>query len=144
MDRIMRPNMSLTDRAQNRKFTAVEGVSVDKKFETKSFEGGNEATTKSFLGLRSFLSKNFGTGKFARAEATNEAVASADRAFASTKFSTHESALIRKASTTDKSVDTRAYAGTRPFLAKGTRQQQLTTQPHPMTIEEVRDLLNKN
>ncbi|HEY5037273.1 MAG TPA: hypothetical protein VII74_09105 [Chthoniobacterales bacterium] len=144
MDRIMRPNMSLTDPAQNRKFTAVEGTSVDKKFETKSFEDGREANTKSFLGLRSFLSKTFGSGKFARAESANEAVASADRAFASTEFATHKSALIRKASTDDKPVETRAYAGIRPFLAKGTRQQQLSTQPHPMTIEDVRELLNKN
>lgn len=144
IDRIMRPNMSLTDPAQNRKFNAVEGVSVDKKFETRSFEDGSEATTKSFLGLRSFFSKTFGTGKFARAEAAKEAVASANRAFASTEFTTHESALIRKAATNDKPVPTRAYADTRPFLAKGTRQQQLSAQSHPMTIEEVRELLNKN
>ena len=141
----MRPNMSLTDPAQNRKFNAVEGTSVDKRFETKSFSGAEAQTSaKSFWGLRSFLSKSFGTGKFARAEAAAEAKASAEMAFASTEFAIGKSALIRAAPSTEKTIPTRAYAGTRPFLAKGTRQQQLSAQSHPMTIEEVRELLNKN
>jgi hypothetical protein len=142
IDRIMRPNMALANPAQNKKFAAVEGTSVDKKFEAKQFYSGDTKTTKSFWGAKSFLSKTFGTGKFARAEAAANAKANADLAYASTQFQDKKSSLARTSSEAGKSVRVRDYADQRPFLAKGTRQKQLTQQNRPMTIDEVRELLN--
>lgn len=143
MDRMMRPNMELANPAQNKKFTAVEGTSVDKKFDAKQFYAGHEPVTKSFLGARSFLSKAFGTGKYARAEAAANYRKNADLAFASTQFQTNKSALVKESSFAKKSSATRDYAENKPFLAEGTRQKQLSEQSHAMTIDEVRDLLNK-
>jgi hypothetical protein len=38
----------------------------------------------------------------------------------------------------------REYAGTRPFLDKGKSQKSLQAQNKPLTIEQVRELLNKS
>lgn len=143
LERMMRPNMDLSNPAQDKKFTAVEGTSVDKKFEAKQFYSGHEPVTKSFLGTRSFLSKAFGTGKYARAETAASYRRNAHLAFASTEFQTQKSALVKQSSFAKKSAATRDYADSRPFIAKGTRQKQLSEQNHAMTIDEVRDLLNK-
>ena len=37
-----------------------------------------------------------------------------------------------------------AFAGERPFLAEGKSQKWLHAQDHPLSIDEVRELLNKN
>jgi hypothetical protein len=145
IDRIMRPNMELANPAQNKKFLAVEGTSVDKKFEAKQFRASEKVTpAKSFWGARSFLSKAFGTGKFARAEAAANAKANADLAYASTQFQDKKSSLVRTSAEGHETIRAHRYANSRPFLAKGTRQKQLSTQNRPMTIEEVRELLNTN
>ena len=144
MDRIMHPNMSLSNPAQDRKFVAVEGTSIDRKFVAKGFYSGAELSTKSFWGLRSFLSKIFGTEKYARQDAAANVKTNAETAFASTAFATHESALMHTSSQADKSSPVRDYADNRPFLAKGARQQQLSEQSHALTIDEVRELLNKS
>jgi len=143
VDRLLRPNMELSNPAQNQKFTAVEGTSVDKKFEAKQFYSGQERTTKTFWGAKSFLSKAFGASKYARAEAAANAKANAEIAYAS-QFATKESALARKSSFAEKKARGRDYADNRPFLGQGTRQKILSQQDHAMTIDEVRDLLNKS
>ena len=143
-DRLMEPDMSLANSAQDKKFVAVEGTSVDKKFEAKSFSTGHEANTRSFGGEKSFLSKIFGTRKYARAEAAANAKTNAESAYANTKFATHESSLVRQSSDSDKQSKVKDYPDQRPFLAKGTRQEILSQNDKPLTIDEVRELLNRN
>jgi hypothetical protein len=41
-------------------------------------------------------------------------------------------------------VDARIFAGNRPFLDQGKSQKALSRQNPPLTIEQVRELLNKN
>lgn len=144
VDRLMEPNMSLANSAQDKKFVAVEGTSIDKKFETNSFSTGHDANTKSFPGSKSFLAKIFGTGKYARAEAAANAKANAESAYANTKFATHDSSLVRQSSDSDKQSKVKDYPDQRPFLGKGTRQEILSQQDRPLTIDEVRELLNRN
>ncbi len=144
VDRLLRPNLELSNSAQNKKFVAVEGTSVDKKFVAHEFYAGKRTSDKSFWGARSFLSKSFGTGKYARAEAAANAKASAELAFASTQFATKKSSLVRKSSAVGKTSNVRDYDDNRPFLAEGTRQKQLDRKNQPLTIDEVRDLLNRN
>ena len=38
----------------------------------------------------------------------------------------------------------RDYADNRPFLGEGTRQEILSQEDKPLTIDEVRELLNKS
>ncbi len=50
----------------------------------------------------------------------------------------------RDAPQADKKVATRTYAENRPFLDEGKSQKSLNRQNAPLTIEQVRELLNKN
>jgi len=51
---------------------------------------------------------------------------------------------VRDAPQSDKKVATRTYAEDRPFLDEGKSQKSLNQQNAPLTIEQVRELLNKN
>ena len=136
--------MSLANSAQNKKFVAAEGAAVDSKFETKSFYSGNERPLKSYGGVRNFFAKEFGTKKFSRSETSARAVASAELASANSQAVARASLLSRVASEEGKVQPTRGYADNRPFLGKGTRQEILRQQDRPLTIDEVRELLNRN
>ncbi len=144
VDRLLRPDMSLANSAQNKQFVAAEGTSVDRKFEAKTFYAGDQHLAKPFGGLKDFFARTFGTKKFLRAKAAAEAKASAGMAFANTEFPTRESSLIRTSNEADKKSEVREYAESKPFLGQGTRQKILSQQDHPLTIDEIRELLNKN
>ncbi len=144
VDRLLRPDTSLSNSAQNKKFTAVEGTSIDKKFVAREFYSGKPKPARTFGDAKSFLSKIFGTGKYGHADATANAKTNAEPAYANAKFQTQKSSLARSSSFAGKSAKTREYADNRPFLGEGTRQKQLSQQEHPMTIDEVRELLNKS
>ena len=143
VDRLLEPDMTLANSAQDKKFVAVGGTSADKKFEANSFSGSHEATTKSFGESKSFLSKIFGTNKYARAEASANAKTNAEMAYANSQVTTHESSLVRQSSDSEKHSKVKDYPDQRPFLGKGTRQEILSQQDKPLTIDEVRELLNK-
>jgi hypothetical protein len=143
-DRLLRPDMSLANAAQDKKFTALGGTSIDKKFVAKSFYSGDEKLTKSFWGLKGFFGKEFRTRKFFRAEAAANARSNAKIAYASTQFPTKKISIARSSSEEGKVAKVREYADSRPFLGKGTRQEILSQEDRPLTIDEVRELLNKS
>lgn len=133
--------MTLGNPAQNKQFSGTGSTAVDKKFEPKSFYSGGERTMKSFSGEKDFSAKGFATGKFARGE--KAAHASGEPAFARTKFAIGESPLPKTAVEQAKVAPTREYAQSRPFLGEGTRQKILSQQDKPLTIDEIRELLNR-
>ncbi len=144
VDRLLRPDMSLANSEQNKKFTAAGGTSVDRKFIAKTFYAGDERAPKSFGGVKNFFSKAFGTQKFARGDAPASARSNAETAYATTQFATNPSALIRTSEAQGKVAKTREYADNRPFLTKGTRQKILSQEDKPLTIDQIRELLNRN
>jgi len=143
VDRLLRPDMSLVNPAQDKKFIAGGGAPLDKEFAVKSFPT-SQAPSKSFAGMKGFFARIFGTKSFARSKAT--ANTNLDAACASSEFSTRESSLVRPAPDSTKRARRRDYTDQRPFLAKGTRQEALSQQEknRPLTIDEVRELLNRN
>lgn len=144
VDRLLRPNVTLANSSQDKKFTAAGGTSVDKKFVAKSFYSGAEPSTRSFWGVKNFFARDFGTKKFARGDATANARSNAETAYATTQFETKKSDLIRTSAEEKKTAKVREYAESRPFLGHGTRQKILSQQDHPLTIDEIRELLNRN
>jgi hypothetical protein len=50
----------------------------------------------------------------------------------------------RVASESGETTAAREYPGVRPFLGKGKSQKALQAQNKPLTIEQVRELLNKS
>ena len=51
---------------------------------------------------------------------------------------------IRVAPESTATVTVREFPGTRPFLVRGKSQKALQAHNRPLTIEEVRELLNKS
>jgi hypothetical protein len=146
VDRLLRPDMSLANSAQDKKFTAVGGTSVDKKFEAKSFATGDEKAQKTFADSKNFFARVFGTKTFSRADATANAKANADIAYAKIQFATNESSLVRTSSDSSRAAPVHEYADQHPFRGQGTRQKIFSQQQEnkPLTIDEVRELLNKS
>ena len=143
IDRLLRPDMSLSNSAQNKKFNAVDGTPVDKKFVAKSFYSGDPATAKSFTGGKRFSSKKFRAQKLSWGDTAAYFSGPTVNPKLRKQFATKGSSTIRTASESIKAVRVRDYPDNRPFLAKGTRQKALSQQDKPLTIEEVRELLNK-
>jgi hypothetical protein len=59
-------------------------------------------------------------------------------------YSTRTARGLRDAQQADKTAASRSFAGNRPFLDKGKSQKALDRKNPPLTIEQVRELLNKN
>ena len=142
VDRLLKPDMTLANSAQNKQFNGTGSTPVDKKFEAKSFYSGNEKTTRSFAGEKEYSSKSFAAGKFSHAE--KAANTSGAPTYAGLKFATGSSSLVRTAVDQGKTSPTRDYAGNRSFKGEGTRQKILSQQDKPLTIDEIRELLNKS
>jgi len=143
IDRLLRPDTSLVNSAQDKKFVAADGTPFDKKFDTKVFYTGEQHSTKSFLGLREFFARKFGAKKSSQSEMV--AVTPSESRYARTQFATSRSSFVATARDAEKKVKAGEYAEShRPFLAKGARQRMLSQQDHSLTIDEVRELLNRN
>jgi hypothetical protein len=142
-DRLLRPTMTLVNSAQDKKFAGADVTAVNKKFVAKSFSIVDERTVRSFSNEKDFSAKRFETEKFARTEQTPRTQAQAKMASANAEFITRKSSLVQAASDEGKVAATRGYTDGRPFIGKGTRQKILSQEDKPLTIDEVRELLNK-
>lgn len=143
-DRLLRPNLKLVNSAQDKKFAGAEVTPVNKKFVAKSFSTVDERTVKRFSSEKNISAKRFATEKFTRTEQTPNTQAKAKMASANAEFVTRKSSLVQTASDEGKVAATRDYPVGRPFIGKGTRQTILSQEDKPLTIDEVRELLNKS
>ncbi len=142
VDRLLRPDMTLVNSAQGKRFVAAEGSSADRRFEAQTFYAGDQHLAKPFGGLKNFSARSFRIEKFSHTKAAAEAGPTA--AFANPEFPTKESSLVRTSNDASKQVEVHDYPESKPFLAQGTRQKILSAQDCPLTIDEIRELLNKN
>lgn len=136
--------MTLVNSAQDKKFADADVTPVEKKFVAKSFSTVDERTVKSFSGEKDFSAKRFATEKFTRAEQTPNTPVKAKMAPANAELFIRKSSLVQTASDQGKVAATREYTDGRPFIGKGTRQKILSQEDKPLTIDEVRELLNKS
>ncbi len=144
MERIQHPDMSLAFHPANKRFGGRAGGSGigEKSATTRPFLFGRSATLKSYRARGFAGSRGFASNTFAgrdRMAAVNTPAAGADRA-----FSTRDVA-VREARDAGKSLPVRA-ARLPNFTPVGKRQGALDEQQRtrPMTIDEVRELLNKS
>lgn len=143
VDRILKPNMSLVNSAQNKQFGATE-FSVAKRAPSPRFYTQDRMPEKSFAADRAFSPSQFATRSF-RAEDTT-GVISARSKLAKTGMVYVPSATdgARIAPESGKSLAGASFPGNRPFLGRGKSQKALNARDTPLTIEQVRELLNKN
>jgi hypothetical protein len=143
VDRLLRPDMTLGNNAQNKKFIA-DGASINKQATVGTFYVQEKSNSKSFSGTRDFSARQFSSQSFhgtrsASGISSQQAIGNSRSAYA-----TRTARGVRDAPQSGKKVASRSYAGNRPFLDRGKSQKALNRQNPPLTIEQVRELLNKN
>jgi hypothetical protein len=142
VDRLLRPDASLQNNAQNKKWSGSK-VAVDKKASVSTFYPGQKARTKKYERVRGVSARQFDAGQtYAVSEApsaSSKPSADADRSYLANK-----TVAARPVHDAKKGAETREFSGNQPFLARGKSQKSLDQQNEPLTIEQVRELLNKN
>jgi hypothetical protein len=145
IDRLLKPDMELANPAQTKKFSDKHSASFDKPARTVSFYSAQKPVAKTFAGERSLSPRQFAARHF-RAGDSAAYISSRSQP---PKSDTMIAAPVASAGThiapeSNASALVREYADNRPFLGKGKSQKSLHAQDKPLTIEQVRELLNKS
>jgi hypothetical protein len=143
VDRLLRPDMTLQSGEQKKKFVA-DGTSINKKARVGAFYVEEKSKSKTFSGTRELSTQQFNSRPFhgsrnAFENSSQQAVGNSRLA-----YPTQSARGPRDTSQSEKKIASRAYAENRPFLDQGKSQKSLNRQNAPLTIDQVRELLNKN
>jgi hypothetical protein len=144
LDRLLKPDMTLQNDAQNKKFTGDASASINKRASVGTFYFHQKAPSKNFSGTRDFsttqfYSKTYHGGRSAYEVSSDQTMANSRPAYAN-----QTARGVRDAPQSGKKVASRGYGASRPFLDQGKSQKSLNRQNAPLTIDQVRELLNKN
>src|SRR5881392_1772301 len=144
LDRLLKPDMTLQNDAQNKKFSGDGSVSINKRAHVGTFFVHQKPSSKNYSGTRDFSTTPFYSQTYRGGRTAFEV--SSQQTFPNSKatWGSQTAHGVRDAPQPGKKVASRAYAGNRPFLNEGTNQKSLNRQNEPLTIEQVRELLNKN
>ena len=146
IDRLLRPNVTLANSAQNKKFGNTQAAQFNKPARTEAFHFvRTSASAKPWTGDRvltpqQFAARHFRAGDSAADVSSRSQLTKNDTVIATPTVT----AGTRVAPESRETNPVREYAGTRPFLGKGKSQKALQAQNKPLTIEQVRELLNKS
>jgi hypothetical protein len=144
VDRLLKPDMALQNDAQNKKFVGDGSVSINKRANVGTFFVHRRQRSKDFSGTRDFSTTQFYSKTYHGGRTAHEASSQQTLANSKAPYANQTARGIRDAPQSEKKVASRAYAGNRPFLNQGTNQKSLNRHNEPLTIEQVRELLNKN
>jgi hypothetical protein len=142
VDRLLRPNMELQNSAQGKKFATKPAV-IEHRGTVGTFFLKPNLPQKSFedarvLNIKEYRSRSFNGGSSAIAVDQNRSA----HISSAPEISNFRGAT--NAHDADKTVPGRNFADQHPFRAEGKSQKSLDRQNPPLTIEQVRELLNKN
>ena len=142
IDRLLRPNTTLQNSAQNKKVAASTAV-IDSRGTVGTFYVQPTSREKSFAATRDFSTRAVASRSFHGRDRTN--VSSPNQILNSqTTYPTSSEPELLPAYDSEKSICGRSFANQRTFLDQGKSQKALNRQNPPLTIEQVRELLNKN
>ena len=135
--------MTLQNSEQKRKFIA-DGTSINKKASVDTFYVEKKSNSKTFSGTRELSTQQFNPRPFhgSRSAFDNSSQQAVGNSLLA--YPTQSARGPRDAPQSDKKVAGRTYAENRPFLDQGKSQKSLNRQNAPLTIDQVRELLNKN
>jgi len=143
VDRLLRPDMTLQSSEQRKKFLA-DGSSINKKASAGTFYVEKKSTSKTFSGTRELSTQPFNSKSFHGSRRAFENSSQQTMGNSRLAYPTKTAPGSRDAPQSQKKLASRAYAENRPFLDQGKSQKSLNRQNAPMTIDQVRELLNKN
>jgi hypothetical protein len=144
VERILRPNMSLVNSAQGKQFGAA-GTLVAKKVPARNFRTWERSPAKSFATGNASSPGQFTTRRFVAQDETanisTRSQSSTDMVFVA---STANSTRVAPENGRDLTMALAPFPGNRPFSGRGKSQKALSARDTPLTIEQVRELLNKS
>ena len=142
VDRLLRPDTALQNSAQNKKVVTATAA-VESRGTVGTFYLRPRSKEKNFEATRDFSARTFTSRTFHARDRTN--VSSLKHIVNSqTTYPTSSGPELRPAHDGKKNVAGLGFADQRPFLDQGKSQKALNRQNPPLTIEQVRELLNKN
>ena len=144
VDRLLKPDMALQNDAQNKKFIGDGSASMNKRANLGTFYVHQKPRSKDFSGTRDFSTTQFYSQTYRGGRTAHEVSSQQTVANSKAIYGSKTAHGVRDAPQSAKSVASHAYAGNRPFLSEGTNQKSLNRHTEPLTIEQVRELLNKN
>lgn len=142
MDRLMKPNMALENPYGEKQFVA-RGSMMTKQAPTKEFYVRERAPEKGFFG-RLFRTKDFNTKKSPYQDAQASLATRTKIPKVDVPYRTAAYPDVADARETGKTAAVSDFNGTRPFLIEGKSQKALSQKDRPLSLDEVRELLNKN
>ncbi len=143
VERLLRPDMTLQSTAQTKKFIA-EGASINKRATVGAFYIQRKSSSKSFADTRDFSTRQANSQSFRGTRTAFDTSSQQPIGRSQPAYSTQVARGVRDAPQADQAAGSRAFAGNRPFLDQGKSQKALNRKNAPLTIEQVRELLNKN
>jgi hypothetical protein len=135
--------MTLQSSEQKKEFIA-DRTSINKKATVGTFYVEKKSKSKTFLGTRELSTRQFNSRTFPGSRSAFQNSSQHAMGDSRGAYPTQSARGPRDASQSDKKVASRAYAENRPFLDQGKSQKSLNRQNAPLTIDQVRELLNKN
>ena len=144
VDRLLKPDMKLQNDAYNKKFIGDGSASINKRANVGSFFVHQKPGSKDFSGTRDFVTTQFYSQTYHGGRTAQEASSQQTLANSKAPYANQTARGVRDAPQSGKKVASGSYAGSRPFLGEGNSQKSLNRQNEPLTIEQVRELLNKN
>jgi hypothetical protein len=143
VDRLLKPDMTLQSSEQKKKFV-TDGTSINKRANVDAFYVGKKSNSKTFAGTREFSTRQGNSQAFHGSHSTFEN--SSQQAIGNSRLTdlTQPAHDPRNVPQSGKKVASHPYAENRPFLDQGKSQKSLNRLNAQLTIDQVRELLNKN
>jgi len=143
VERLIRPDKSLQSTAQTKQFIA-DGASINKRATVGAFYVQRKSSSKSFSSTRDFSTRQVNSQSFVGTRTTFDTSSRQPIGASQPAYSNRTARGVRDVPQADKPAPSRVFAGNRPFLGQGKSQKALNRKNAPLTIEQVRELLNKN
>ena len=141
VDRLLRPKMELRNNAQTKKFSGSDSARMDRRGNVQTFYLQPNRAEKRVAETHNYSATQFATRQFT-SERRPPAVTQPP--IAGTNFATTSVRDTRAAYDAHNGITARDYSDQRAFKDEGKSQKSLDRQNPPMTIDQVRELLNKN
>jgi len=142
LDRLLKPDMSLQNSSQGKEY-APRSAAEPKQAHSKAFYIWPWRREKQFAGVRKYEPKHFATQQ-SRFSNTQANLATRTQ-IAQVAYPTPGYGGTKPLPGGEQTVATQAFVdNSRPCLVSGKSQRSLSQKDTPMTIDQVRELLNKN
>lgn len=138
VDRLLRPNTELQNNAQGKKFVADSAV-IEGRGTVGTFFLQPTRHEKSFVDMRVLTAPKYRSRSFPAAASLQDRNVNAPA-----NISTSPVRGIHDTHDAHSAIVSHRFADQRPFQEQGKSQKSLDRQNPPLTIDQVRELLNKN